>query len=217
MQVAIFAGRVVNIYILSFILNLGRSKKISFRFQHMLMFAGLRGAIAFALAIRNTQNEVRQLIFTTTLCIVMVTVLINGGLTTLALQCLKIKYVTLCTVVYDMVYYECFVCYRVGVENEDEGPAEDVSTHSLTHSYTHSLTHSLTHPVTHSLTHSPSNSLTHTLIHSLTHSLIHSLTHSFTHSLTHSLLTHMTRVTSYRMTSPRGTGWYQSGPSLINC
>ncbi len=90
-QVAIFVGRVVNIYILSFILNLGRSKKISFRFQHMLMFAGLRGAIAFALAIRNTQDEVRQLIFTTTLVIVMVTVLFNGGLTTLALQCLKIK------------------------------------------------------------------------------------------------------------------------------
>ena len=91
LQVAIFAGRVVNIYILSFILNLGRAKKISFRFQHMLLFAGLRGAIAFALAIRNTQNEERQLIFTTTLIIVMVTVLFNGGLTTLALQCLKIK------------------------------------------------------------------------------------------------------------------------------
>ena len=80
-QVAIFAGRVVNIYILSFVLNLGRAKKINFRFQHMLVFAGLRGAIAFALAIRNTQTEERQLIFTTTLCIVMVTVLICGGLT----------------------------------------------------------------------------------------------------------------------------------------
>lgn len=38
--VAIFAGRVINIYILSFLLNLGRSKKITFRFQHMLVFAG---------------------------------------------------------------------------------------------------------------------------------------------------------------------------------
>ena len=38
--VAIFAGRVINIYVLSFFLNLGRSKKISFRFQHMLVFAG---------------------------------------------------------------------------------------------------------------------------------------------------------------------------------
>lgn len=89
--VAIFAGRVVNIYILSFILNLGRAKRIKFRFQHMLVFAGLRGAIAFALAIRNTQSEARQLIFTTTLMIVMGTVLVCGGFTTLALQCLRIK------------------------------------------------------------------------------------------------------------------------------
>ena len=90
---AIFVGRVINMYLLSFLLNLGRAKKISFRFQHMLVFAGLRGAIAFALAIRNTQSEERQLIFTTTLCIVMVTVLFCGGFTTLALQCLRIRWV----------------------------------------------------------------------------------------------------------------------------
>ena len=56
-----------------------------------LPLAGLRGAIAFALAIRNTETEIRQLIFTTTLMIVIVTVFINGGLSTLALQVLKIK------------------------------------------------------------------------------------------------------------------------------
>lgn len=89
--VGIFAGRVINIYVLSFVLNLARAKKISFRFQHMLVFAGLRGAIAFALAIRNTQEETRQLIFTTTLVIVMVTVFVCGGLTTLVLQLLRIK------------------------------------------------------------------------------------------------------------------------------
>ncbi len=38
--IAIFAGRVLNIYILSFFLNLGRSQKIGYRFQHMLVFAG---------------------------------------------------------------------------------------------------------------------------------------------------------------------------------
>jgi sodium/hydrogen exchanger-like protein 6/7 len=89
--VAIFAGRVINIYILSFLLNLGRATKIKFRFQHMLVFAGLRGAIAFALAIRNTQSQARQLIFTTTLVIVMGTVLVCGGFTTLMLQFLRIK------------------------------------------------------------------------------------------------------------------------------
>ena len=89
---AIFAGRVINIYILSFLLNLGRATKIKFRFQHMLVFAGLRGAIAFALAIRNTQSQARQLIFTTTLVIVMGTVLVCGGFTTLMLQFLRIKW-----------------------------------------------------------------------------------------------------------------------------
>ena len=91
LKVAIFAGRVINIYVLSFLLNLGRAKKVSFRYQHMLVFAGLRGAIAFALAIRNTQEETRQLIFTTTLVIVMVTVFVCGGFSTLVLQLLRIK------------------------------------------------------------------------------------------------------------------------------
>jgi len=57
----------------------------------VLFVVGLRGAIAFALAIRNTENEERQLIFTCTLVIVLITVLINGGFTTLMLQLLKIK------------------------------------------------------------------------------------------------------------------------------
>jgi len=45
----------------------------------MMMFSGLRGAIAFALAIRNTITESRQMILSTTLLIVIVTVIINGG------------------------------------------------------------------------------------------------------------------------------------------
>ena len=57
----------------------------------VLFVVGLRGAIAFALAIRNTENEERQLIFTCMLVIVLITVLINGGFTTLMLQLLKIK------------------------------------------------------------------------------------------------------------------------------
>ena len=39
-QVAILIARVINIYCLSFLLNLGRKEKISYRFQHMLVFAG---------------------------------------------------------------------------------------------------------------------------------------------------------------------------------
>ena len=56
----------------------------------MLWFAGLRGAMAFALALRNTVTEVRQLFFTTTCVITITTVIINGGLTVPVLTCLEV-------------------------------------------------------------------------------------------------------------------------------
>lgn len=101
--VAIFVGRAVNIYGLSFFLNLRSyiplfyvrrctKEHIAYRFQHLLVFAGLRGAIAFALAIRNTETVERQLILTTTLCIVLATMIINGGLIIPVLHCLRIKH-----------------------------------------------------------------------------------------------------------------------------
>lgn len=72
-------GRATNIYPLSFLLNLGRKPKIPANFQHMLFFAGLRGAMSFALAIRNTVSEARQTMLTATSLIVIITVIIQGG------------------------------------------------------------------------------------------------------------------------------------------
>ena len=57
----------------------------------LLLAAGLRGAIAFALAIRNTDNEQQRLLFSTTLVIVITTVVLCGGLTTQMLEWLKIR------------------------------------------------------------------------------------------------------------------------------
>ncbi|XP_011739231.1 sodium/hydrogen exchanger 6 isoform X2 [Macaca nemestrina] len=90
--VAIFLGRAANIYPLSLLLNLGRRSKIGSNFQHMMMFAGLRGAMAFALAIRDTATYARQMMFSTTLLIVFFTVWVFGGGTTAMLSCLHIRY-----------------------------------------------------------------------------------------------------------------------------
>ncbi|ELK08135.1 Sodium/hydrogen exchanger 6 [Pteropus alecto] len=89
--IAIFVGRAANIYPLSLLLNLGRRSKIGSNFQHMMMFAGLRGAMAFALAIRDTATYARQMMFSTTLLIVFFTVWVFGGGTTAMLSCLHIR------------------------------------------------------------------------------------------------------------------------------
>lgn len=89
--IAVFVGRALNVYPLSFLLNLGRRHKIKGNFQHMMMFAGLRGAMAFALAIRDTATYARQMMFTTTLLIVFFTVWVFGGGTTAMLSWLHIR------------------------------------------------------------------------------------------------------------------------------
>ncbi|KAI8438303.1 hypothetical protein MSG28_010876 [Choristoneura fumiferana] len=83
-------GRAVNIYPLSFLLNLGRKPPIPMNFQHMLFFSGLRGAMSFALAIRNTVSEARQAMLTTTSLIVIATVILQGGAASHALAYLRI-------------------------------------------------------------------------------------------------------------------------------
>ncbi|KAF4801798.1 Sodium/hydrogen exchanger 9 [Turdus rufiventris] len=90
-QVAVFVARASNIYPLSFLLNLGRKQKIPRNFQHMMMFSGLRGAIAFALAIRDTNSQPQQMMFTTALLIVFFTVWVFGGGTTPMLTWLQIR------------------------------------------------------------------------------------------------------------------------------
>ena len=84
-------GRLLNVYPLTFILNLGRTRKIPYNFQHMMFFSGLRGAIAFALSVRNTVSIPRQMMLTTTLSTVFVSVIVFGGLTMPALSFLNIK------------------------------------------------------------------------------------------------------------------------------
>lgn len=83
-------GRAINVYPLAWILNLGRKPKMPWNFQHMLFFAGLRGAMSFALAIRNTVSEARQIMLTCTSLIVITTVIFQGGAANFFLSWLKI-------------------------------------------------------------------------------------------------------------------------------
>ncbi|KAM9316493.1 sodium/hydrogen exchanger 9 [Gastrophryne carolinensis] len=89
--ISIFVARACNIYPLTFFLNLGRRRRIPWNFQHMMMFSGLRGAIAFALAIRDTDSQPKQMMFTTTLLVVFFTVWVFGGGTTPMLTWLQIR------------------------------------------------------------------------------------------------------------------------------
>jgi len=61
-------------------------------FVYDLIFLGVRGAVAFALTIRNSADSLYDLMFTTTLLIVISSVIFCGGFSTQMLQLLKIRY-----------------------------------------------------------------------------------------------------------------------------
>ncbi|XP_071746094.1 sodium/hydrogen exchanger 6 [Lepeophtheirus salmonis] len=88
--ISIALGRALNIYPLSALLNINSKKSIPFKFQHVMWFAGLRGAMAFALSVRNTAGDIRQIFFTTTCLITIVSVIFCGGFTTSVLTVLHI-------------------------------------------------------------------------------------------------------------------------------
>lgn len=92
-------GRFLNIYPIAGLVNLARQRSsrppIKASYQHMIMYSGLRGAVAFALALRETKaggdvSEAQQLMFSTTLLIVFVSVLLLGGGTSTMLSYLNI-------------------------------------------------------------------------------------------------------------------------------
>lgn len=62
----------------------------------IILIEGLRGAMAFALAYRNTSTDNRQIMATTTSMVVIVTVLFNGGLTSWFTEYLGIRLLHFC-------------------------------------------------------------------------------------------------------------------------
>lgn len=75
-------GRAVNIYPLSLLVNYFREHKISKKMMFVMWFSGLRGAIAYALALHlDFEEEKRRVMVTTTLIIVLFTIVCLGGST----------------------------------------------------------------------------------------------------------------------------------------
>ena len=75
-------ARGANIFPLAALANLFRSVKIAPNMQWIMWFSGLRGAVAFALALNlKGSTPFSQLITTTTLFIVLFTVVVLGGTT----------------------------------------------------------------------------------------------------------------------------------------
>ncbi|XP_070607034.1 sodium/hydrogen exchanger 7 isoform X1 [Erythrolamprus reginae] len=124
--IAVFLGRAAHIYPLSFFLNLGRRHKISWNFQHMMMFSGLRGAMAFALSIRDTATYAHQMMFTTTLLIVFFTVWLIGGGTTPMLSWLNIRVGAYVPSV-DEMNESRLLYFRVGVDPDQDPPPNNDS------------------------------------------------------------------------------------------
>jgi len=73
-------GRMLNTFPLSFLSNTARKTQIPFRMQLVIWFAGLRGAIAFALS-QNMPGPHKDVYETTTLSVVIFTTVVCGGLT----------------------------------------------------------------------------------------------------------------------------------------
>jgi sodium/hydrogen exchanger 8 len=73
-------SRACAIFPLSYLLNFFREHKITQKMQFIMWFSGLRGAIAFALSLNlNIDSEIRHIIVTTTLILVLFTTLVLGG------------------------------------------------------------------------------------------------------------------------------------------
>ncbi|KAF0990110.1 hypothetical protein HZS_6401, partial [Henneguya salminicola] len=88
---SLMISRAVTVYLLCFILNIKRRRKIKIEFQHIMFFAGLKGAISFALAFEDTSTEIRQLMLTCTVVLVLITVLLFGGSIAKLVSYLKIS------------------------------------------------------------------------------------------------------------------------------
>ncbi|PNW87467.1 hypothetical protein CHLRE_02g144550v5 [Chlamydomonas reinhardtii] len=93
--IALAASRAANIYPLSLLCNLLRpiERRITQKEQFMMWWSGLRGAMAFALAVEASESygEAGQVMKTVTFYLIFITVLWNGGSASYLLEVLRLR------------------------------------------------------------------------------------------------------------------------------
>jgi len=84
-------ARLCHVFPISWIANIKRRPRITLKFQFVIWFSGLRGAIAFALVLLLPEIPHKQMLVSSTLVIVVVTTFLIGGSTKYVLNGLNIK------------------------------------------------------------------------------------------------------------------------------
>ncbi|KAI1701027.1 sodium/hydrogen exchanger family domain-containing protein [Ditylenchus destructor] len=79
--ILLFASRAASIFPLTYLINKCRRVQISLKNQIIMWFSGMRGAVAFALALHMhvDSQETKRVILTSTLFIVLFTIVFMGG------------------------------------------------------------------------------------------------------------------------------------------
>lgn len=84
-------SRFVNVFVVSWILNFFRKKKICWKKKILIWFSGLRGAMSFALAIVNIDNKFGELFFSMTLFFALASTFVFGGIMPFLIKFLDIE------------------------------------------------------------------------------------------------------------------------------
>ncbi|VIO96735.1 Uncharacterized protein BM_BM6313 [Brugia malayi] len=86
-----FVGRAFNVFPLAYLANKCRHPQISIKNQFIMWYSGMRGAVAFALALHISieNQETKRVLLTTTLFIVLFTIIFLGGTTLPVLRMLS--------------------------------------------------------------------------------------------------------------------------------
>ena len=86
----LLVARFINIFTVSFFINVCRIKRISNNFKAMMWLSGLRGAMAFAIAISNSSNRYGYVFLSMTILFAVITIYVFGGIIPFAMRWLKV-------------------------------------------------------------------------------------------------------------------------------